>query len=370
MRKPKFKQNIEVFEKMLQDRELIIYGKGKEAATICKKYKVKYIVDKNDEFCDITVGNVRVYSPDKLYSENPDNVIILVCAANKNAHEITDTLCGIDDFTIFYWNVLNNEFLNEISNELYDCDEQICNIKKRLYDDYSRKVLQEVVNRRIAGVCSGYDDLKVKGEIQYIFPPALFSKNKGALLDCGGYIGDSVDRFVNKLGNDLDKIYSFEALPRNISALEKKKNEVLKRWNGEIVVIPFALADKRKMISFYETEKRGGCFSPDFRSTTKFGYINPVNKFEVETVQIDDVIDDYETIRYIKMDIEGAEYEALIGAEKTIKREKPGLAISIYHNAKDYYRLAELILNYVPEYKLAVRHHKTRHVDTVLYAWI
>lgn len=370
MRKPKFKQNIEVFEKMLQDRELIIYGKGKETTAICEKYKVKYIVDKDDELCDITVGNVRVYSPDKLYSENSDNVIILICAANKNAYEITDTLSGIDDFAIFYWNVLNNEFKNEISNELYDCDEQIYNIKKRLYDDYSRKVLQEVVNRRIAGIYSGYDDLKVKGEIQYIFPPALFSKNEGALLDCGGYIGDSVDRFVNILGNDLNKIYSFEALQQNISALEKKKNEVSEKWNGEIIIVPFALADKRKTIPFCEVEEGGGSFSPDFRCTTRFKCANPVNMFDVEAVKIDDIIKETETIRYIKMDIEGAEYEALIGAEKTIKREKPGLAISIYHNAKDYYRLAELIINYVPEYKLAVRHHKAKHVDTVLYAWI
>lgn len=370
MRKPKFRQSVEVFEKMLQERELIIYGKSKETARVCEKYKVKYIVDKNDELCDVTVAGVKIYLPDKLYSENPGEVVILICAADKYSYEITDIIQGIDDFPVFYWNVLNNVFLRDISNGLYDCYEQIHNIEKKLYDDYSRKVLREVVNRRMAGINSGYDDLKVENEIQYIFPPALFGKMGGALLDCGGYIGDTIDRFVNKLGNNLDKIYSFEALPENISALERKKNEVSKRWNGEIIVVPFALADRKKVISFYETEKKGGCFSPDFRSITKFGYRKPVNKFEVETVRIDEVIDDREAVRYIKMDIEGAEYEALIGAEKTIKRERPGLAISIYHNVNDYYRLAELLLSYVPEYKLAVRHHKDRHVDTVLYAWI
>ena len=91
---------------------------------------------------------------------------------------------------------------------------------------------------------------------------------------------------------------------------------------------------------------------------------------KVDTVSIDEVIPQTEKVGYIKMDIEGAEYKALTGARETIIRERPGLAISIYHNAADYYRLAELIREYVPEYKLAVMHHKDKHVDTVLYAWI
>lgn len=369
MKRPKFKQTVEMFEKTLQDRELILYGKGKDAAAICKNYNVKYIVDRNDELCDVTVENIKIYSPDKLYSEDPDKVTILICTAEKYYYEVTDMLQRIDDYIIFYWNVLNNDFLNDISKDLYNSYDQIRSVEKRLWDDYSRKTLREVVTRRMAGIISGYDDLKVDNEIQYIFPPALFSKN-GALLDCGGYIGDTIDRFVNKLGNNLNKIYSFEALPENIAALKNKKDEVSKVWDGEIIIIPFALANKSSTISFCEASKRGGSFSPNFRSTTKFKYVDPTSIFEVKAVAIDDIIAADEPVGYIKMDIEGAEYEALIGAEKTIKREKPGLAISIYHNANDYYRLAELILNFVPEYKLAVRHHKARYVDTVLYAWV
>ena len=103
---------------------------------------------------------------------------------------------------------------------------------------------------------------------------------------------------------------------------------------------------------------------------TKFVNKPPVDEITVEAVTIDETIQTDQKIRLIKMDIEGAEYQALVGARKTIQREKPGLAISIYHNPEDYYRLADLIKGYVPEYNLAVRHHKERHVDTVLYAWV
>ena len=95
MRKPRFRQSMEVFENMLREKELILYGKSKETAVVCKTYKVKYIVDQNDELCDITVGNVKIYSPDKLYCENPENVIILVCAADRHAYEITNAIYEI-----------------------------------------------------------------------------------------------------------------------------------------------------------------------------------------------------------------------------------------------------------------------------------
>lgn len=370
MRKPKFKQSIESFEKVLCDRELIIYGESKDTKQVCEKYNVKYIVDKNDELQEVMEGDVRIYTPDKLYSENPDKVVILVCTARKYYGEITDTIEKIDDFVIFYWQTLTGRFPNEFSCKLYDAYDRIHSLEGRLFDDYSRKVLREVVVRRIIGRDTGYADLKIANEIQYLFLPALFSKNEGAILDCGGYIGDSIDRFINYLGNGIEKIYTFEALPENIELIEKKEKALKEKWAGEIKIIPCALADKEGMITFWETAKKDGCFSPDFRNEACCAVTNPVDKLEVRTVKIDDVVPEGEKVRYIKMDIEGAEYAALLGAENTIKREKPGLGIAIYHNASDYYKIAELLIEYVPEYKLAVRHHKDGHVDSVLYAWV
>lgn len=149
--------------------------------------------------------------------------------------------------------------------------------------------------------------------------------------------------------------------------LEEKKLSLKEYWKGKLEIVPYAAADRRGTVPFSIHQKAAGCFSPVFKRGNCADIVDQVN---VETRAVDEVISDTEKVRYIKMDIEGAEYAALMGAKRTIIREKPGLAISIYHNACDYYRLAKLILEFVPEYKLAVRHHKDRHVDTVLYAWI
>lgn len=52
------------------------------------------------------------------------------------------------------------------------------------------------------------------------------------------------------------------------------------------------------------------------------------------------------------MDIDGAEYDALEGAKKTIIEYQPTLAVCVYHKRDDLINIPLLIKEYVPEYKL------------------
>jgi hypothetical protein len=73
-------------------------------------------------------------------------------------------------------------------------------------------------------------------------------------------------------------------------------------------------------------------------------------------------------IDFIKLDIEGAEYECLLGASNTIKKFKPKLAICLYHKDSDFWKLPILIKNLVSDYKVFVEHHHVNQEETVLYA--
>lgn len=68
------------------------------------------------------------------------------------------------------------------------------------------------------------------------------------------------------------------------------------------------------------------------------------------------------------MDIEGAELEALRGAEKTIQRDYPVLAISIYHKTEDVLEIPLYILELSNRYQFYVRHYSTTASETILYA--
>lgn len=83
---------------------------------------------------------------------------------------------------------------------------------------------------------------------------------------------------------------------------------------------------------------------------------------------MDDELSD-ERITYIKMDIEGAELKALKGAEETLKRCKPKLAICVYHNTSDFWRVPQYIKSINSEYKIFLKHHSNINCwGTVLYA--
>jgi hypothetical protein len=71
---------------------------------------------------------------------------------------------------------------------------------------------------------------------------------------------------------------------------------------------------------------------------------------------------------FIKMDIEGAEKEALRGAKGVIKRNKPKLAICAYHKPEDVYVLPQAIMAIRDDYRFALRQHVDGLWDTVLYA--
>lgn len=91
-----------------------------------------------------------------------------------------------------------------------------------------------------------------------------------------------------------------------------------------------------------------------------------------ETITVDtiDNVCAAEKVTFIKMDIEGAEQSALQGAVNIIKRDKPRLAICIYHSLEDLYAIPFWIKAMVPEYKLYLRHHSDNAAETVIYAML
>ncbi len=78
---------------------------------------------------------------------------------------------------------------------------------------------------------------------------------------------------------------------------------------------------------------------------------------KIETVSIDNFVKErkIKKVDFIKMDIEGSEYKAILGAKETIKKFKPKLAICVYHHPKDLYEIPLLIKNINPEYKIYFR---------------
>ena len=190
------------------------------------------------------------------------------------------------------------------------------------------------------------------------------------IVDCGAYTGDTVELFCKEFGKKVKKIWALECGQEQLELLKQRVDRLHRLpYSPEICVLPYAVSDKNEKLDFYQPMASKSSFIGNNRAFARNDKYNS-EIYQVDAVALDSVLPKHELVTMIKMDVEGSEFAALMGAKELIQRNRPKLIISIYHSGLDYFRLILLIKELVPEYKFAIRHHKKLHIDTDLYAWI
>jgi len=195
-----------------------------------------------------------------------------------------------------------------------------------------------------------------KFENQYFINDFFKYGENEILVDCGAYTGDSIEVF-SKVVPNFSKVIAFEPDPYNFKQLQENYKD-----NEKIFLINAGAWNKNDSLRF-SALKESGCSSNLSKS-------NREKTISVSVLALD-MQDDIRKskITFIKMDVEGAELEALKGAEETIKKNKPRLAICLYHYNRHFVEIPEYIRSIVPDYKFWVRHHSKEYpYETVLYA--
>ena len=116
--------------------------------------------------------------------------------------------------------------------------------------------------------------------------------------------------------------------------------------------------ESRKLISTSRVEE------PHFSQSQN------VNAVECSVVSIDEFVEStrLQRVDFIKLDVEGAEIQAILGAVKSIKKYSPKLAISLYHNVHDLFRIPQLLQEINDTYTYHLGHHHGALFETILYA--
>lgn len=183
-------------------------------------------------------------------------------------------------------------------------------------------------------------------------------------VDCGAYTGDTLEEFVRYHMNYFHKYVAFEPSPTTYAALGKRARRLME----ENLIRPEQIALEHKGCG--RSQAVGKLVdNPYERAGNRLTAEGPGP--EVEIVSLDHYFSDPAVpVTCIKADIEGAELDMLRGAEGVIRRDRPNLAICLYHCPGDLYEIPLLLKEFVPEYRMAVGQHGFCFEDTVLYCWV
>jgi len=246
----------------------------------------------------------------------------------------------LNDFP--YWGKLdykNNEY-EEIKNKTISLKEHIEDYKwlyNNLIDYRSKKLLFSILYNWYDYDFKNLKDLMDNTYCHYFDLDILKCENE-TFVDVGSYIGDTTIDFINSYQN-YNKIYCYEMTDDIFDTLLKNTSKY-----PNIECKKKAVSDKSETLKFN--------FSNIDSSANK---IDENGNTLIEAVSLDDDIK--EKITLLKMDIEGYEQKAIIGAKRHIKEEHPKLLISVYHNHEDLWKIPKMIEEISPGYKFYLRYY-------------
>lgn len=221
-----------------------------------------------------------------------------------------------------------------------------------LFDDPSKRTMDAFVKACITGNTEELDALQEDG--QY-FNQLTDSCNPGCFVDCGAYIGDTIEYAADFLGDRLDRVIAFEPDPDN---LEKLKDRMKKLGIGQ---------EKLKLLQKGSYDE---AVTLRFSSSDSSSGISEDGDVVIETDSVDHAAAGMGEISFIKMDVEGSEQKSLAGAANTIKKYRPILAVCVYHKPEDLFELPELIeeLTGDKNYRYYLKYHGPDLRELVFYA--
>lgn len=289
-----------------------------------------------------------------------DNFVIYIATCNMEyVSEILEKLEDLKDVEVYangYVYGAGEYDVPMMKEWMKSNEKKIQFVSEHLEDEKSKYVFDKLLEYRVTNRKSILSEIEEKEHRQY-FPGKDILKPDGdeIFIDAGAYNGDTSREFCEWVAGEYSKIWLLE--PDSLMYQVMKEYIRLKGIKNAIPVNKGAYSYTGK-IAFKEDSATGSSMI-DAES----------GEDTIEVISIDDILNG-ESATYIKMDIEGAEKEALEGAERTIKTYKPKLVVCIYHKPDDLWELPYYIMQKYPWYKIYIRHYSFTSNETVMYAAI
>ena len=173
-------------------------------------------------------------------------------------------------------------------------------------------------------------------------------------VDCGAFDGDTLRAFLERNGNRFDRLIAFEPDPMNFEALSTFIGGLPPDTRGRIELRRVAVYSGANTLRFAAADGAGSAVASS-------------GDIEVPADSLDNLLAGV-VPTFIKMDIEGAEPNALRGAVRTLRTQAPTLAVCLYHAREHLWLLPSVIRQANADYRIFLRRHSDECWETVAYA--
>lgn len=334
---------------------IAIWGLGGMISFIMDNFKaygvhVDYIIENNIEKCGNFFEGTPIISFAELKSRCKDCNILIGVVTPKFVKEIQTQISQdgqynkVYFFELFYPFHSSKEMILQGLNKIH----AVCDF---LADEKSQQVYAAKILYMATKQPGLLDTVSDNCDDQYFDKDIIHLSDKtGLFIDGGAFHGENTDELFRRYHVPGIRSVCIDADESNIAVLKNKYQD-----NDKVDVRFAALHEKNGKILFANSGDRGGKVSDTSEGQS------------VCTIGIDDEFKD-QKIAFIKLDIEGSEKECLKGAKNCIMRDKPILAVCIYHSVEDHWQIPLLIKEIRPDYKIYIRHYHYMGIETVVYA--
>ena len=340
-------------------KSIVMYGMGNGADKILAVCDQKGIVVSDFFASD---GFVRGHSfhgktvmsySDAKAKYGADGMIILLSFASSRP-EVLENIeriaaeCELyaPDVPVFGNNIFDNDFYQKNI-------ESITAVQGLLCDDESKKVFDDIINFKLTG---RIDILRRhESDNATALTKILACHNFKCTADLGAYNGDSIRELLS-FSESVTDIIAFEPDSRNFRKLCEYAGTV---DSVRIHPINAGAWSERGILEFDDSGNRNANLAQNTSAVLNGG----AKKTKIRQIAVDTLDACAEelgliSLDYVKYDVEGSEYEALLGSEHIIKKIAPTLLVSLYHRSEDIFTLPLLLQKMQPRYKFFLRRAK------------
>ena len=333
----------------MEGKKIVIFGAGELGHKVFEVLKDRrigiayfcdnYLKGKTDERTGLKIAGMEEMTADK------EKALVLIAVF----HELV--------YCTVYQSLLENGFSEEqlINTKRLGDISPLAHFEKHLKEyrqvyslldeDFSKQVYLKRMQRGYLLI-----DISpiISSSAEEYFDKQVELSQEEVFVDCGGFVGDTSMEFIRHTDGKYNKIIILE--PE-----ESKQKEIRKN-----------MGDSRYDLYQYGAWSCNAVLKFDDRGDVG-SRVSEKGKVEIEARALDEIIYE-EKPTFIKMDIEGAEVEALKGSEKIIKDFRPRLAICVYHKPEDLFEIPILIKEMRGDYQIFIRQYDNSQYETVCYA--